>query len=73
MKKNLIAYIERDPETKLLVAEIPGILGAHTQAETMDELIANMKEVVELCLEEQKKKKIKVPEFVGLQEIKVNI
>ncbi len=73
MKKNLIAYIERDPDTKLLVAEIPRIPGAHTQAETMDELIANMKEVVELCLEEQKKKKIKVPEFVGLQEIEVNI
>ncbi len=32
-----------------------------------------MKEVVKLCLEEQKKKKIKVPEFVGLQEIEVNI
>jgi len=73
MKKNLIAYIERDPDTKLLVAEVPGIPGAHTQAETMDELIANMKEVIELCLEEQKKKKVKVPEFVGLQEIEVNI
>jgi len=73
MKRNLIAYIERDPDTKLLVAEVPGIPGAHTQAETMDELIANMKEVIELCLEEQKKKKVKVPEFVGLQEIEVNI
>lgn len=73
MKKSLIAYIERDPDTKLLVAEVPGIPGAHTQAETMDELIANLKEVIELCLEEQKRKKIKIPEFVGLQEIEVNI
>ncbi len=36
MKKNLIAYIEREPDTKLLIAEIPWIPGAHTQAETMD-------------------------------------
>jgi len=32
------------------VAVIPGIPGAHTQAETLDELYKNLKEVVELCL-----------------------
>jgi predicted RNase H-like HicB family nuclease len=26
--------------------------GAHSQAETLDELLANMREVIELCLEE---------------------
>lgn len=73
MKKNVVAYIERDPETKLLVAEVPGIPGAHTQAETMDELIKNLKEVLELCLEELKKDKAKIPEFLGVHEIEVNI
>lgn len=73
MKKSLVAYIERDPETKLLVAEVPGVPGTHTQAETMDELIENLKEVLELCLEELKKDKVKIPEFVGVQEIEVNI
>jgi predicted RNase H-like HicB family nuclease len=32
------AYIEKDPETGLYVAIVPGIPGAHTQAETPDEL-----------------------------------
>ncbi len=45
-------YIEKDPETGLYVAVVPGIPGAHTQAETLDELQENLKEVVELCLEE---------------------
>jgi len=45
-------YIEKDPETGLYVAVVPGIPGAHTQAETLDELQKNLKEVVELCLEE---------------------
>ncbi len=48
----LIAYIEKDHETGLYVAIVPGIPGAHTQAETFDELQENLKEVLELCLEE---------------------
>lgn len=49
---NITAYIERDVETGLYVGIVPGIPGAHTQAETLDELQGNLKEVVELCLEE---------------------
>lgn len=49
--RTLTAYIEKDPETGLYVAVVPQILGAHTQAETLDELQKNLKEVVELCLE----------------------
>ena len=47
-----IAYIEKDPETGLYVAVVPGIPGAHAQAETLDELQKNLTEVVVLCLEE---------------------
>ena len=48
----LTGYTEKDPETGWYVAVVPGIPGAHTQAETLDELYKNLKEVVELCLEE---------------------
>jgi len=51
-KKRFIAYIEWDPETQQYVGIIPGIPGAHTQAETLDELRKNLQEVLELCLEE---------------------
>jgi predicted RNase H-like HicB family nuclease len=47
-----IAYIEWDSETNLYVGTIPGIPGAHTQGSTLDELQENLKEVLELCLEE---------------------
>jgi predicted RNase H-like HicB family nuclease len=50
--RKIIAYIERDLETGLYVGTVPEITGAHTQAETLDELQKNLKEVVELCLEE---------------------
>ena len=50
--RKFTAYIEHDPETGLYVGVIPGIPGAHTQAATLDDLQENLKEVLELCLEE---------------------
>ena len=66
------AYIERDLETGLYVAIIPGIPGAHTQAATLDELQSNLREVLELCLEEMDPEERKyLPEFVGVQQVEV--
>jgi predicted RNase H-like HicB family nuclease len=68
----ITGYIEKDPETGLYVAIVPSIPGAHTQAETLDELKDNLKEVVELCLEEMDDKaKKQIPEFVGIQQLEV--
>ena len=68
----LTAYIEKDTETGLYVGIVPGIPGAHTQAETLDELQANLKEVLELCMEEMEPvAKHHLPEFVGIQQIEV--
>ena len=68
----ITGYIEKDPETGLYVAVVPGIPGAHTQAETLDELQKNLKEVVELCLEEMDPEvKNQLPEFVGIQQVEV--
>jgi len=60
----LTAYIEKDLETGLYVAIVPGIPGAHTQAATLDELHENLKEVLELCLEElEPETKKHLPQF----------
>jgi predicted RNase H-like HicB family nuclease len=69
--KTFTAYIEFDPETDLYVGVVPGIPGAHTQGETLDELNANLKEVLELCLEEYGEQLQDLPKFVGLQQTKV--
>ena len=51
---------------------MPAIPGAHTQAKTLDELTDNLKEVVELCLEEMDAEaKKQIPEFVGIQQLEV--
>ncbi len=69
--KTFTAYVEQDPETGLYIGIVPGIPGAHTQAATLDELQKNLKEVLELCLEEFKGPSENLPKFVGLQQIEI--
>ena len=70
----LTAHIERDPETGLYIGMVPSIPGAHSQAKSLDELQANLKEVVELCFEEMSEEEIKgLPEFVGLQSFSIAV
>lgn len=71
--KTFTAYVEWDPETSLYVGIVPGIPGAHTQGATLDELQKNLKEVLELCLEDFKGKAEDLPRFVGLQQIEVAV
>jgi predicted RNase H-like HicB family nuclease len=67
--KSYTAVIERDPGTGLYVGHVPGFPGAHTQAETLDELQANLREVIELLLEDGEPR-LEV-EFVGIQRVDV--
>lgn len=69
--KTFTAYLEWDPETKLYVGFVPGIPGAHTQGKSLDELQKNLKEVLELCLEESQNTGEDLPRFIGLQQIEV--
>jgi len=72
--KKIVSFIERDPETNLYVAVVPGIPGAHTQADSLDELQENLKEVVELCLEEMsQEEKNDLPYFIGIHEIEIAV
>jgi len=67
--KTYTAVVERSPETGLFVGFIPGFPGAHTQAESLDELNANLREVLALLLEDGEPQ-IEA-EFVGTQLVQV--
>ena len=58
--------IERD-EDGLFVGEVPQLKACYSQGETIDELMNNIKEVVELCLEEQDETPLL--EFVGVHKL----
>lgn len=67
--KSFTAVVEKDPDTGLLVGYVPGFPGAHTQAKTMDELRTNLKEVIEMLLEDGEPRL--EGEFIGTQTISV--
>lgn len=61
--------IERCPDTGQLVGYVPGSLGAHSQGETLDELQANLQEVIAMLLEDGGP--VLESDFVDLQQIVV--
>jgi predicted RNase H-like HicB family nuclease len=67
--KTYTAVIERCPDTGLYVGYVPGFPGAHTQAESLDELNANLREVVAMLLEDGEPSLD--AEFVGTQTVLV--
>ena len=63
------AVIERCSDTGLYVGFVPGFPGAHSQAESLDELKLNLQEVISLRLEDGEPKL--ETEFVGTQLVTV--
>ena len=63
------AVVERCPETKRYVGYVPGFPGAHSQGETMEELRENLREVIQMLLEDGEL--ALEAEFVGTQAVTV--
>lgn len=69
MMRSYTAIIERDADTGLYVGYVPGFPGAHSQGDTLDELHENLREVIEMLLEDDTP--ALATEFVGTQQIVV--
>ena len=67
MKHEFFVVIERD-EDGVYVGEVPQLKACYSQGKTVDELMVNMREVIELCLEEQE---VLLNEFIGVQRVTV--
>lgn len=67
--KSYTAIIEQDTATGYYVAYIPDLPGAHTQAETLEELQDNLREVLTLVLDDKQQKT--ESHFVGTQTVSI--
>lgn len=65
--RNYTAIIEKDTDTGFYVGYVPGFPGAHSQGQTLDELRQNLREVIEMLLEEGEPEL--QGEYVGTQQI----
>lgn len=61
--------VERDADTGVLVGWVPGWPGAHSQGDTLDEVEGNLRQVIEMLLEDGEPEL--ESELVGLQTIRV--
>ncbi len=68
MQRDFYVIIERD-EDGFFVGEVPQLRACYSQGRTLDELMANIREVIELSLEEQADEAL--PEFIGIQKVTV--
>jgi predicted RNase H-like HicB family nuclease len=63
MQRDFYVVIERD-EDGFYVGEVPQLRACYTQGRTLDELMTNIREVIELCLEDQREEPL--DEFLKL-------
>ena len=73
MSKNYHVVIEQD-EDGIFVGKVPELHGCLSQGDTLDELMKNIKEAIELCLEVlagEKQRNTDSIKFVGVQQIEV--
>ena len=66
--REFTVVIEQD-EDGYYVASVPALHSCYTQARTLEELGPRIREVIALCLLEQKPPRMK---FVGLQQVEVS-
>lgn len=68
-KRKFTVLIERDEEG-YYVASVPALRGCHTQAKNLDTLMKRVREVIELCLEDEDGE-VDSLELVGIQQVTV--
>ena len=70
MSREFYVVIEKD-EDGFFVGEVPQLKACYDQGKTIDELMANMRDVIALALEEEGS--VEPAEFVGVQKLVVNV
>ena len=67
--KSFTVVVECCSQTGLYIGYVPGFVGAHSQGETVDELIENIREVIAMLLEDGEPSL--EAEFVGIRSVQV--
>jgi predicted RNase H-like HicB family nuclease len=70
MKKHFPIVIEQD-EDNVYIASCPIFKGCHSYGNTIDVAMSNVREVIEMCLEEQKNEQFN--QFIGFRELEFEI
>jgi predicted RNase H-like HicB family nuclease len=67
-RRDFTVVVERDEDGNY-VASVPALAGCHTQARSLDELIARVQEAIAVCLEDDDAAAHPTLEFIGVQRV----
>ena len=69
---HLPILVEQD-EDNVYIVSCPVFRSCHSYGKTIDEALENIKEVIDICLEEEKDKVSEINRFIGFREMQVTI
>ena len=69
---HLPVIIEQD-EDNIYIVSCPVFKGCHSYGKTVDEALANIREVIDMCVEEAEDNEYGKNRFVGFREVQVSI
>lgn len=69
---HLPIMVEQD-EDNFYIVSCPVFKGCHSYGSTIDEALKNIREVIEICVEEEKENASEINRFVGFREMQVTI
>jgi predicted RNase H-like HicB family nuclease len=67
---HLPILVEQDEDNYYIVS-CPVFKGCHSYGKTIDEALENIREVIDICVEEEKEKATEINRFVGFRELQV--
>jgi predicted RNase H-like HicB family nuclease len=69
---HLPILVEQDKDNYYIVS-CPVFKGCHSYGSTIEEALGNIKEVIEICIEEDKERVAEANHFVGFREMQISI
>lgn len=69
---HLPILVEQDEDDYYIVS-CPVFKGCHSYGATIEEALDNIKEVIDMCIEEEKEKTPDINRFIGFREIQVPV
>jgi len=69
---HLPILIEQD-EDNFYIVSCPVFKGCHSYGTSVDEALMNIKEAIDMCIDEDKEKSSEINRFIGFREMQVSI
>jgi predicted RNase H-like HicB family nuclease len=68
-----LPILEEQDEDNIYIVSCPVFKACHSYGKTIDEALANIKEVIDMCIDEEKEKVSEINRFVGFREMQVSL